>query len=659
MEEKKNPDRDEKPNSSISLIYFVAVFLISSASMGIGLNRAYGLGTIFGYSGRMLLVLFPVFVSWILALTGLVLLGTPYRNRVLLFIKKNVARMAVVRIPGLIFVVLVYLFLSLTRLRGIQVPFLWRFSEFWLFGILGVLGAVFLSRGKLLNSAQALLFSFLLMGFGFILLKFSPEISSSPLAYDWSESSRFYDASLFFSRLVYGKKVALPILDPSRALLQSFPYLIPSLPIWAHRLWRIFLWLGMASFAGLFLAKRLNLQDKRVSLGLILWFVVYTFLCPVYFHLMVIPLVVLAGFDKDRLWRSALFVVLGSIWAGISRVNWFPAAGILAAILYILEVPKGEKKFWAYWSWPLLSVFGGLAVAFGSQVVYVLISGNSPGDFVTSFNSPLYPYRLFPSELYGLGVIAHMLIASLPLWVVIFLSLGKNLKRWWAVRHLALVSILLVLMTAGLVVSMKIGGGNNLHNLDLYLVSLMIITVYIAFDRYQPDKLVVSSRQARYGFSFLTFTALVPLFVLLAGLQPVTPLDSLDAEEKIAELQAYIDQADSQDGEILFIQYRHFLSQKLINHVDLVPEYDKVFLMEMAMSNNIAYLDKFHQDLVNHRFKIIVMEPMYPKKLTTSSYIFAEEHNAWTRAVSLPLLANYQIVLDFSEEGLVVLVPKE
>ena len=657
MEEKNNPGQGEKRVSSILVSYLCALLLIGIASLAIGLNRAHGLGSVFGYSGSMLLALLPILVTTVLALMGLVLLGTSYRDRVVSFVKRNVARLAKIRFLGLAFVALAFAALCFIRLMGIEFPLLWYFPDLWLFEILGILGAVFLSQVKGFKPIQALLISFSLMGLGFVLLKFVPEISLNPLAYDWSESSRFYDASLFLSRLVYGKKVALPVLDPSRALLQSLPYLIPSLPIWAHRLWRIFLWLGMAFFAGFFLARRLKLQEPWTVFGLVVWFVVYTFLCPVYFHLMVIPLIILATFKKDQLWRTLFFVIVGSLWAGISRVNWFPAAGLLAAILYILETPKGEKKFWAYWSWPLVFVFGGLAVAFGSQAFYMLISGNPLEMFITSFNSPLYIYRLLPSEVYGMGVIAQMLIASLPLWIVILLTLWGNAKKWWAVRHLALVSILSVLMLAGLVVSMKIGGGNNLHNLDLYIVSLMIITVYVAFGRYQMDEPAVTPRP-QYGFALLSLTALVPFLIFLAGLQPVQLSDSLRASEDIAKLQAYIDEVAPEQGEILFIQYRHLLSQKLITHVDLVPEYDKVFLMEMAMSNNTAYLEKFHQDLVNHRFKLIVMEPIFASELSSSSHIFAEEHNAWTEAVSLPILENYRIVLDFSEDGMIVLVPK-
>jgi hypothetical protein len=400
------------------------------------------------------------------------------------------------------------------------------------------------------------------------------------------------------------------------------------------------------------------LDNTWLKFGLMTWFIVYTFLCPVYFHLMVIPLIVFAGFDKNRLGRSALVVVLGSIWAGISRVNWFPAAGILAAILYILEMPRGKKRFWEYWGWPLAFVFGGLGVAFGAQAVYVLLSGNPPIAFATSFNSPLYFYRLLPNEVYGIGVAAQMLIASLPLFAIIGISLWKNLRRWWALRHLALLSILLVLMAAGLTVSTKIGGGNNLHNLDLFLVSLLTITIYGVVNKYQMDQ-PEGNGKTSLAFQALVFSALVPFFVLLAGVAPVHPLDAEKATAEIVELQALIDQTDGEEGEVLFIHNRHLLSQGLIQNVELVPEYDKVYLMEMVISNNTAYMAQFQEDLANHRFRIIVMEPMYPKKLTTSSHVFTEEHNAWTERVTLPVLADYQVVLDYSEEGMIVLMPND
>ena len=657
-------ESSQKIKSFISgtIVLLWASLIIDCYSIVVGFNQARGVGSFYGYSGGRLLALLPMTLVTVLTSIGIARLSKlrklsdipETQNGVEKFIRK----LSRFRTPGLISVVLTYLGLLLTQFMGIKIPIIWYFPASWLFGFLGIMGAFFISSEGDLRPATALLISFSLMSFGFILYGFLPEISNYPLSYDWSESSRFYNASLFFSQLVYGQKLALPVLDPSRALLQSLPYLIPFLPIWVHRLWRTLLWIGMAFFAGYFLVRRLNLNQRWLKFGLIIWFIVYTFLCPVYFHLMVTPLIIFAFFDKTRLWRSILFIVLCSIWAGISRVNWFPAAGILATILYVLETPRESKKFWAYWSWPVLFVFGSLAVAFGAQTVYMLLSGNPPTAFITSFNSPLYLDRLLPSEVYGIGVIAHLLIASLPLWGVIFISLGKNLKRWWGLRHLALLSILLVLMVTGLIVSTKIGGGNNLHNLDLFLISLLVITLYIVFNGYQMDQPENNTR-SNHTVTLLAFTALIPFLVFLARMAPVQPLDTVSANAEIEALQALINQTNPEDGEVLFIQNRHLLAQKMIDKVDMVPEYDIVFLMEMAMSNNTAYLDQFHQDLKDHRFRLIVMEPMYPKLLLTSSHIFSEEHNVWTGQVSLPLLEDYHVVLDFSQNEMIVLMPND
>lgn len=662
MQGKGDPGQTTKRFISGALILLWASLIIDCYSIVVGYSQARGVGSFYGYSGGRLLALLPMTFVTVLTLIGIVRLSklrkTSARPEIQSGVEEFVGRFSKFRIPGLISVILIYLGLFLTQYFGIKIPVLWYFPACWLFGLLGILGAFLISSKGRLGAATALLISFSLMSFGFVLYSFIPEISNYPFSYDWSESSRFYNASLFFSRLVYGQKLALPVLDPSRALLQSFPYLIPSLPIWAHRLWRTLLWIGLALLTGHFLVRRLKLDQRWLKFGLVIWFVVYTFLCPVYFHLMLIPLIIFATFDKIRLRRSILFIALASIWAGISRVNWFPAAGILATVLYVLEVPRENKKFWAYWSWPVLFILGSLAVAFGAQTVYMLLSGNPPAAFMTSINSPLYFYRLLPSEVYGIGVIAHLLIASLPLWGVIFYALWKSLKKWWGLRHLALLSILLVLMLTGLIVSTKIGGGNNLHNLDLFLVSLLVVTLYVVFNGYQMDQ-PEDNAQSDHRLTPLAFTALIPFLVFLAGMTPVRSLDTERAKAEVEALQALIDQTNPEDGEILFIQNRHLVPQKMIDHVDMVPEYEIVFLMEMAMSNNTAYLDQFQQDLKDHRFRLIVMEPMYPKLLVTSSHIFTEEHNVWTEAVSLPLLKDYHIVLDFSQDEMIVLMPNE
>ncbi len=88
----------------------------------------------------------------------------------------------------------------------------------------------------------------LLMLLGAVIYKicsFVPEIQSVPFSLGWSEGSRYYNASLFFSDRIYGKELALPVLHPSRYLLQTIPFIIGIKSILIHRLWQVILWLSL------------------------------------------------------------------------------------------------------------------------------------------------------------------------------------------------------------------------------------------------------------------------------------------------------------------------------------------------------------------------------------------------------------------------------
>ena len=65
--------------------------------------------------------------------------------------------------------------------------------------------------------------------------------------------------------------------------------------------------------------------------ALVAWAFCYLLIGPVYYHLLVAALLVLWGYDRRHPWRTTLVVLLASIWAGISRINWFPVPGMLAA----------------------------------------------------------------------------------------------------------------------------------------------------------------------------------------------------------------------------------------------------------------------------------------------------------------------------------------
>ena len=88
-------------------------------------------------------------------------------------------------------------------------------------------------------------------------------------------------------------------------------------------------------------------------------------------------------------WRSLLFVILASIWAGASRVNWFPVPAMLAIAIYLLETSFAGKG-WRYWLTPFIWGISGLVAAIVSQFVYINISGNADiRTFGSSFTSDL------------------------------------------------------------------------------------------------------------------------------------------------------------------------------------------------------------------------------------------------------------------------------
>ncbi|MEM5776223.1 MAG: hypothetical protein AAGU05_14565, partial [Anaerolineaceae bacterium] len=112
-----------------------------------------------------------------------------------------------------------------------------------------------------------------------------PQVSDYFFSMGWSEASRYYNASLFFSRQIYGEAVPLPTLHPTRYLLQSLPFLVPGLPLWFHRLWQALLWLALNGAAAWLLGRRFSPQDAARRWLLAGWAFLFFFQGPIYYHL--------------------------------------------------------------------------------------------------------------------------------------------------------------------------------------------------------------------------------------------------------------------------------------------------------------------------------------------------------------------------------------
>jgi hypothetical protein len=526
---------------------------------------------------------------------------------------------------------------------------------------IGLIGAIFLHA---FNPQRAwykgLAFSLVLYAAVYRIAIFIPWVSTYPFSLGYSESSRYYFASLFFQGKIYGLSgLGLPVLHPTRYILQSLPFLISGLPIWVHRLWQVFLWIIMTIAASFVLMNRLSIANKYKYFMWFVWAFLFMFQAPVYYHLQVIVLIVLWAVDGRKFTWTLLVVLFASIWAGISRINWYPVPGLLAATIYLLDKPKDQNTpVWWYLLKPAIWIAAGSLVALGSQAAYVALSNNPSYWFASSLSSPLFWYRLLPSATYNLGVLPAIMIASAPLVLFILLNLPRRPLRWHPIRILALGTILGVLFIGGLIVSTKIGGGDDLHNLDAFLVHLLLIGTYLLFNKFQKDQ--VDGKPIPWpSWQLQSLIIAVPIFFVLGLGGPISFPDNTKADLALSELKEIVTEATAKGGEVLFISDRHLLTFDLIEGVELVPQYEKTFLMEMAMSGNQAYFDVFNEDLKDHRFDLIVVNPPHIT-YKGREYIFGEEDDAWVRYVSIPLLEYYQnrTVLDADRERIAVMEPK-
>ncbi|MCL4261208.1 MAG: hypothetical protein KJZ52_11345, partial [Anaerolineales bacterium] len=360
-----------------------------------------------------------------------------------------------------------------------------RLLVFWMFALAGMWG-VKIFRNEL--SWSVALIAFMLCQSVLLLLLINiPSVTAYPFSMGWSETSRYYYPSLFLSHKIFGEQFGLPILHPTLHFLLAAPYLFDA-PLWAHRFWQTFLRLALAGLIVPALMSRLAIQDRGVKIFAGMWMILFLLMGPIYLHLTIPVLILLWGFSPHSSTRAWVAVLLASLWAGTSRVNWYVVPGMIAAVLYLLEVPFNGKNFWRYIFKPASWFFVGTLTAFASMQVYIAFSGiPNPEDFFTSLSSPLLWYRLLPNESYAFGILPAALFVSLPMWIVLYAQFRSCRADWHPVRILFILAALLALFVGGLIVSLKIGGGADLHNLDAYFTMLLIVFSYLVFARYTPE----------------------------------------------------------------------------------------------------------------------------------------------------------------------------
>jgi hypothetical protein len=493
----------------------------------------------------------------------------------------------------------------------------------------------------------------------FEILILLPGISTHPFTLTWSEGSAYYYASLFFSERIYGLKANLPLINPTRHMLLAIPFLFGNLPIWVHRLWEVMLWLLISGIAIALIVRRLEIQDKFIRWIYIAWVFIYLFQGPVFYFLLISLIPILWGFDPKRFLKTLLLVLIGSVWVGASRVNWIPFPGLFAAVLYFLEEDINHRNWLRYVMRPAIWVALGTITALFVWYGYANISGHPVEQFGVYFTSTMLWYRLLPNATISYGVLLAVLIASVPILGYIALRLYNSGHNYHFIRRYGIGIILLVFFSGGLIVSAKIGGGNNIHNLDAYLLILFAVGSYLYFDKTPSDySNPIRKTSHRISTVFIVLTLLTPVYFSIQKGRPITYPELAKTENALRIVQESAKQTVDQGGHVLFLGERQLLTFNQVEEVPLIEDYERMFLMEMVMGENEAYLDKFYEQIENQEFALIVSEPL---KLVYKgrNVAFGDENDVYVRLVSEPVLCYYEPIKTIRKFAIQLLIPKQ
>ncbi len=480
-----------------------------------------------------------------------------------------------------------------------------------------------------------------------------PQISNNPFSLSYSDGSWLYMATIFRSQDFYGTFTGYPFVNFTRVLLQSIPFFFNSPPIWVHRAWDVFLMVSITSLTSWLLTRRLHLPSRYWRWVLFLGVFLFIQQGPVYYFLQIPVIIMLAWFDPKRYWRSAAVLAVATVWASLSRVNWIPYPGMLAVALYVVETPYSSN-----WKLYFKKIPGWFLIAVGSAAITLLIYNTLPGNDSLlyssgTFTTPLAWYRMGPSPEYRIGMIPWITLLSLPILELIFLNIYKGGIH--KIRVATVTFLLGILFVGCTVVSVKYGGGGNLHNYDTFYMLLLICGLYLLSGNLPFDKPVQPINLWKPAF---IAAYLVPIVFTFSTSLSLYSWDKQQARDEIDTLNQLIQTANENGEMVLLSSQRQLLAFGLTVPEPFTTGYDHLILMEMSMAENQTYLQQFYERLEDHTYAYIIIGKLYNED--QPPYIpFFLENNQWRDNIVIPILANYQLQTFLPGCGLAIYVPRE
>jgi hypothetical protein len=490
-------------------------------------------------------------------------------------------------------------------------------------------------------------------------------------------------------------------------------FIIPGINIMVARLWVGLTLIVPYFILGLALFRR-SAKNKASWLLLVLWTFLFLKQGPIHPPLVLSAAMVALAWNAPL--RYAIPLVIGAgYFAEASRFTWLFAPGIWIFMLEFsstfLTLPTNRKAIPPAWKRALilgaLGIFGGfvlpnlidsagiLMASPASTPVATVIAESpvtvtpspapaaeetSPTFFDRVVNivtiQPLLWYRLLPNSTYDKGILLSLLLAIAPL--VIILTYLSATKLWALGRpqKLVLVLPLFAFLVVGLVASTKIGGGGDLHNMDMLLIGLLFMGAlawYNGGGEWFQNVAVIHPAMRVVIVALLVSSSTTALFELrsyrleedafrlkiLSDASREVDLEMLPTRSEVDSALQFIREEvakASSRGEVLFMDQRQLLTFGYITDVPLVADYEKKVLMNQALSGDAAYFNKFYEDLASHRFSLIVSEPLRTP-IKDSSFQFGEENNAWVKWVAAPVLCYYMPLETIKTVNVQLLVP--
>ncbi|MBL8080129.1 MAG: hypothetical protein JNM55_19325 [Anaerolineales bacterium] len=541
---------------------------------------------------------------------------------------------------------------------------------------------------------KVLLFMLVMTASSFSVASTLSHVTSYPFSLGWSEGNRLWDYSIIFGRERYDfpqDQEIFVFLDIGRQLVGGIPFLFPDLTIRAERMWvgltliLPYIFLGLASF-------RSFIREKYTWFAMILWTFLFLKQGPIHPPLILCALLIMLAW-RNKLWLSIPLVALATYAAYVSRYTWTFAPGMWFIMLELIDGSSGNGNtlsfkprirflaslmglcilcgFSIFWIGSYFKIDKGLGI-----FSYFFILKISPEYILGKIQQqPLLWYRLFPNETYGSGILMGLLFALCPLIFVLFQLVKSKIWVLNSFQKWVIFLPVLAFFIVGIVVSVKIGGGGDLHNMDMFLISLFMLTV-IALHNMTDEWMQFRSLPVTLGvILLLVIPGIDPLMEMrsysyygsvswLAALTDAPTERSLGMyppkeviNKSLDTIQAEVDTAKI-SGEILFMDQRQLLTFGFIRDVPLVPEYDKKALIEQALTEDLAYFEEFYDNLEEKQFTLIITQPLNtPQKGSDSQ--FGEENDAWVKWVATPLLCFYQVKQTMLDVNVQLLIPKE